>query len=237
MNRYSGNNPWLGILLAGGHFSIVLGSLWMGLAVGAFGILWLRKKLAEQKTSGKLVHVNHRWWIREAQKWRFAKRLDKLMPYPVRQRHGIYLGKSGSGKSMLLKARIMADLSHKAGVLLIDPHGDLVKEIARLRIWEKQSDRLVYLSPADMANGVFPSFNPFSQFGEARSQERSVRVGELAAAFEALLRDAYTHHQSLMLKRCISLLLHQRGSTILDLQKLLSPGGVQLALRQSPPRS
>lgn len=233
MSRFLSNNksPWQWILIVGGLFALVLKSLWMGLALGAFGVLWLRKKLGEVKSDGRLTHINHRFLIKALQPWKFPKRLNRLMPYPARQRHTLAVGRSGSGKSSFLKARIAADLAHSGGMLVIDAHGDMVRELARLRHWEKESERMVYLTPSTMSNGVFPSFNPFEVYGKMDPQSLSLRVSELATAFEALFRSELTHHMKLMLKRVTALLLSSPGHSILDMLRIIEPGGEELALK------
>ena len=71
-----------------------------------------------------------------------------LMPERDRQRHTYVLGKSGSGKSELLKLLVYGYLRKpgSATVVVIDPHGDLAEEIARFKEHRK-SDRLIYIDP------------------------------------------------------------------------------------------
>ena len=210
-------NPWQWILIAGGLFAIVVKSIWMGLALGTFVVVWIRKKVSEEKGDGRLPHISHRNFIKALQAWRFSKRHDRLMPYPTRHRHTL--------------ARITAALTHFGGILVIDAHGDMVRELARLRHWEKEHDRMVYLTSSTMSSGSFPSFNPFEVLGRIDPQSRSLRVSELTTAFEALFRSELTHHMKLMLKRVSALLLSSPGHNILDMLRIIEPGGESIALK------
>ena len=48
-----------------------------------------------------------------------------------RRQHLYLIGKSGTGKSTLLFNLMMADLAVGRGFALLDPHGDLAREVGR----------------------------------------------------------------------------------------------------------
>lgn len=66
-----------------------------------------------------------------------------------RRRHMYVLGKTGTGKSTLLKNMIMGDIYAGKGVGVIDPHGDLIDQILEL-IPESRMPDVVLLDPADV---------------------------------------------------------------------------------------
>lgn len=66
-----------------------------------------------------------------------------------RLRHIYIIGQTGTGKTNLMKNMIVDDLNKGAGVIVIDPHGDLFYEITGL-IPEKRRDDVVLLNPADI---------------------------------------------------------------------------------------
>src|SRR2546425_396704 len=75
---------------------------------------------------------------------------DRLM-------HTEVIGKSGQGKSTLLKNLIANDLGAGRGLLLLDPHGDLVDAVLGL-VPESRIADTIYVNPAD---ADFPiAFNP-----------------------------------------------------------------------------
>ncbi len=77
-----------------------------------------------------------------------------------RKRHMYIIGKSGMGKSKLLENLIRFDVAYDFGLAVIDPHGDLVKQILEF-IPEKRLADVVYVNPGDPEYAI--SFNPFAQ--------------------------------------------------------------------------
>ncbi|MCF7831114.1 type IV secretion system DNA-binding domain-containing protein [Candidatus Gracilibacteria bacterium] len=65
-----------------------------------------------------------------------------------RTRHQYILGKSGSGKSVLLWNMAVQDIQNGEGVCVIDPHGDLVEDIAACIPKERAKD-VVLFDPSD----------------------------------------------------------------------------------------
>ena len=65
-----------------------------------------------------------------------------------RRQHIYMIGKSGTGKSTLLRNLIVQDIESGAGVAVIDPHGDLANELLDC-IPSRRTDDLVYFDPAD----------------------------------------------------------------------------------------
>lgn len=74
-----------------------------------------------------------------------------------RRQHLYLIGKTGTGKSTLLRNLIVADLEQGRGFSLLDPHGDLAEQIIELIPRNRRAD-VVYFDPAD---GDYPiGFNP-----------------------------------------------------------------------------
>ncbi|MBI5451996.1 DUF87 domain-containing protein [Candidatus Gottesmanbacteria bacterium] len=65
-----------------------------------------------------------------------------------RRRHVYIIGKTGVGKSVLLKDMILQDIKAGHGVAAIDPHGDLVEGILPLIPPERAED-VIYFDPSD----------------------------------------------------------------------------------------
>jgi len=65
-----------------------------------------------------------------------------------RRRHTYIIGKTGVGKSVLLKDMIMQDIKMGNGVAVIDPHGDLIEGILPLIPPERAED-VIYFDPSD----------------------------------------------------------------------------------------
>lgn len=70
-----------------------------------------------------------------------------------RERHVFVVGGTGNGKTTLLKYAIVQDIKNGKGVAVIDPHGDLAKDILK-HIPEDRINDVVYFNPADLAYPV-----------------------------------------------------------------------------------
>src|SRR5437667_9741022 len=66
-----------------------------------------------------------------------------------RRNHLYIIGKTGMGKTALLRNIILADIWRGAGVGVIDPHGDLAEDIIDA-IPSERSDDVVYFNPSDL---------------------------------------------------------------------------------------
>lgn len=65
-----------------------------------------------------------------------------------RMRHTYIIGKTGVGKSELLKEMIKQDIKDGKGVCVIDPHGDLIEDTLRYIPAERAED-VIHFDPAD----------------------------------------------------------------------------------------
>jgi DNA helicase HerA-like ATPase len=69
--------------------------------------------------------------------------------HAARRNHCYIVGKTGMGKTALLRNIILADIWRGAGVGVIDPHGDLAEELID-NIPPERSDDVVYFNPSDL---------------------------------------------------------------------------------------
>ena len=65
-----------------------------------------------------------------------------------RMRHIYIIGKTGTGKSELLKDLVLQDIREGKGVCFMDPHGDAVEDILKLIPPERAED-VIYFNPSD----------------------------------------------------------------------------------------
>ncbi|MGA3291573.1 MAG: type IV secretion system DNA-binding domain-containing protein [Candidatus Microgenomates bacterium] len=65
-----------------------------------------------------------------------------------RMRHVYIIGKTGTGKSELLKAMILQDIKEGKGLCFMDPHGDAVEDVLKLIPPERAED-VIYFNPND----------------------------------------------------------------------------------------
>jgi hypothetical protein len=80
-----------------------------------------------------------------------------------RTRHTYIVGKSGVGKSKLLELLIRQDVARGRGVILLDPHGDIIEDILEF-IPENRINDVCIIDPGD---ADFPvAFNPLANVDE-----------------------------------------------------------------------
>ncbi len=65
-----------------------------------------------------------------------------------RMRHVYVIGKTGTGKSELLKDMILQDIKEGKGVCFMDPHGDAIEDLLKLIPPERAED-VIYFNPSD----------------------------------------------------------------------------------------
>ncbi len=65
-----------------------------------------------------------------------------------RMRHVYVIGKTGTGKSELLKAMILQDIKEGKGLCFMDPHGDAIEDLLKLIPPERAED-VIYFNPSD----------------------------------------------------------------------------------------
>src|SRR5437667_12489397 len=69
------------------------------------------------------------------------------VPGDVRRKHMAIFGKSGVGKTTLLRNMVLADLVAGNGLTVIDPHGSLVQDLLA-SIPRHRTNDVIYLNPA-----------------------------------------------------------------------------------------
>ncbi|MBC7503630.1 DUF87 domain-containing protein [Candidatus Gracilibacteria bacterium] len=67
-----------------------------------------------------------------------------------RFRHFYVIGQTGTGKSSILQIMARQDLKNKRGIAVMDPHGDLAKDLLNF-IPKERADDLVYFDPGDLS--------------------------------------------------------------------------------------
>ncbi|PIR04213.1 MAG: hypothetical protein COV59_03455 [Candidatus Magasanikbacteria bacterium CG11_big_fil_rev_8_21_14_0_20_39_34] len=70
-----------------------------------------------------------------------------------RRRHLYIIGKSGSGKSVLISNLAIQDIQNNKGVCVVDPHGDLVEDILG-HIPKHRVDDVIVFNPSDLERPI-----------------------------------------------------------------------------------
>jgi hypothetical protein len=100
-----------------------------------------------------------------------------------RSRHLYILGATGTGKSTLLYNLIMQDVRRGEGVCLVDPHGDLYRQVLN-SIPPSRADDVVLLDPSDRERAV--GINLLECNGPHREMQKNFVVNEVLSMLEKL---------------------------------------------------
>ena len=124
-----------------------------------------------------------------------------------------------SWKSELLKYLINFQIdTNKSSIIIIDPHGDVAKEIISNRYLDKT--RVVYFTPKLLKQWVF-ALNPFAV--KLSDNEIDIYSNELALVFEEMIKSSstLTLNMKSLLVPCIAVLLKRNNSSLRDLQRFM----------------
>lgn len=132
-----------------------------------------------------------------------------------RRQHVYCVGKTGTGKSTLLRNLILQDIHAGEGVGLIDPHGDLAQDVLdHIPPW--RTDDVVYFSPADLE---FPV--GFNLLQDAPPERRHRIASGLVGAMKAIWRDSWGPRLEYILYASVAALLDCPNTSILGVQRML----------------
>ena len=144
--------------------------------------------------------------------------------------HVYLLGRTGAGKSHLLKTMVLQDLVAGRGFLLLDPHGDLSAEIAEAdptgRISRfRATEPGLRLDPLGATSGVAPD----------------LIVATVLAVFQKLWEDSWGPRLEHLLRNVLYTLVLNSGTTLGTVRRLLSDrdyrSGLVRAVEDSAVRS
>lgn len=138
-----------------------------------------------------------------------------LGPEDARQ-HVYIIGKTGVGKTTLLKNLIVQHIARGDGVGLIDPHGDLAEELLH-HIPPHRADHLVYFNPGDLE---FPI--GLNLLENVAPDERHLVASGVVSAFKGIWRDSWGPRLEYILYNAIAALLDCPNTTLLGVNRLLT---------------
>ena len=132
-----------------------------------------------------------------------------------RRQHMYILGKSGTGKSVLLSNLIVQNIQNGEGVCVVDPHGELVEEILGL-IPENRIKDVIYFNPADTDFHI--GFNVL-QIDDPKYKH--LVASGLMGIFTKIWANAWSSRMEYILSNAILALLDTPGTTLLGIPRLL----------------
>lgn len=133
-----------------------------------------------------------------------------------RRHHAYIIGKTGTGKTTLLRNLIIQDIEAGHGVGILDPHGDLASELLdHIPSW--RTDDVVYLDPADTA---FPIGLNLLQ--HVPPESRHLAASSIVSAFKGIWSDFWGPRLEYILTAAVAALLDVEGTTLLGIQRMFT---------------
>lgn len=152
-----------------------------------------------------LAHINHR---------------NVGTPFGIRRSdrrsHMYVIGKTGTGKSTLLKTLILHDIAAGEGLALFDPHGDLAQEVVS-QIPSTRREDLIYLNVPDRS--CIWHFNPFADIPQ---EKHALAAAGMVEVFKKLWPDEWGPRLEHLLRNVVFTLLETGDATFADIPRLLS---------------
>lgn len=132
-----------------------------------------------------------------------------------RRQHIYILGKSGTGKSVLMSNMIMQNILNGEGVCVVDPHGELVEGVLGSIPPHRVKD-VVYFNPADTEYQI-----GFNVLELVDPKYKHLVASGLMGIFTKIWANAWSARMEYILNNCILALLDTPGTTLLGIPRLL----------------
>ncbi len=137
-----------------------------------------------------------------------AKRRD-------RRQHMYVIGKSGTGKSVLLHNLILQDIMNGDGVCVVDPHGELVEGIVT-RIPRERLKDVIYFNPADIDYHL-----GFNVLELPDPKYKHLVASGLMAIFTKIWANVWSARMEYIMNNAILALLETPDTTLLGITRIL----------------
>lgn len=139
-----------------------------------------------------------------------------------RRRHTYIIGKSGSGKTELMKAMAQQDIEEGRGVCIIDPHGDFADDALEF-VPKERADDVIFFDPADYDR---PMGLNMLEFDPEKPQQKTFVINEMLKIFDKLydlkatggpMFEQYMRNSILLLMEDVD-----SGCTLMEIPKVLA---------------
>jgi len=134
---------------------------------------------------------------------------------PDRRQHMYVIGKSGTGKTVLLKNLALQDIQNGHGVCIIDPHGEFVEEVID-KIPAHRINDVIYFNPVD--NDYPIGFNVLQVTDE---KYKHLVASDLMGIFTKIWANVWSARMEYILNNCILALIDTPETTLLGIMRIL----------------
>lgn len=180
-------------------------------------IRWQRFKLVKAPTNipkeGLYIWENN---FRGERKPIFVKNEDRF-------RHFYVIGQTGTGKSSILSVMARQDVRAGKGLAMLDPHGDLAKELIGY-IPKSRADDVVYFDPGDLARPMW-----LNMLEASNEDEKQMVVADATNIMIKLFWNEifWPRIQDYFRNGCLTLMDYPQGWAITDLVRLFTDENFQ----------
>ncbi|MBI2450015.1 MAG: type IV secretion system DNA-binding domain-containing protein [Candidatus Nealsonbacteria bacterium] len=133
-----------------------------------------------------------------------------------RRRHFYVIGKTGMGKTVMIKNMAIQDIQNGHGIGFVDPHGEAAEELLDFIPANRIND-VIYFNPADLEYPI--SFNIMEKVDVSH---RHLVAGGLMGVFKKIWPDVWSARMEYILNNCILALLEYPDATLLGVNRMLS---------------
>jgi len=139
-----------------------------------------------------------------------------------RRRHHYIVGKSGTGKSVMLTNMAIQDIENGDGICLLDPHGDLVADILE-RIPPERAEDVILFAPADTER---PLALNLLEYDPKYPEQKTFVINEMIKIFDKLydLKSTGGPIFEQYIRNAMLLIMDDptTGSTLMEIPKVLA---------------
>lgn len=146
-----------------------------------------------------------------------ANRADGFLIPQVRNRHTALFGKSGVGKTTLMRNMILWDIWNGSGVTVIDPHGQLIDEILE-NIPRSRTNDVIYFKPSHREQ-----VSSLNILEPVPSEYHPLVVSSIVSTFKTIWANAWgAQSEYLLTNFCFALLAQKEPTSLLDILRLVT---------------
>ena len=144
------------------------------------------------------------------QKRKFGIKIDD------RRRHVYLIGKTGMGKTAMLKNMAIQDIQDGHGIGFVDPHGEASEELLDF-IPSSRINDVIYFNPADLEWPI-----AFNVMEKVAPEYRHLVASGLMGVFKKIWPDVWSARMEYILNNSILALLEYPNSTLLGVNRMLA---------------
>jgi hypothetical protein len=143
---------------------------------------------------------------------------DMKLPYSLRNRHIYMVGRSGGGKTNLIRSMILQDIFYGCGVGVLAPEGELLTDEILPYIPQNRIDDVVYVNPADTVHPI--AFNPLHLEPDENIEQK---FQDTLSIFKRLFGEKTGARMDAIIRHMLYAMLEYPNTTLLDIERLLDP--------------